>query len=349
MKKKIIFLVLACLLLGAILTYFFFTGTKNTVGSSIEKNSGNSIAYLSEDNQKQVIKVFNFNQEKFTKVLQIKQERDPYSTSYYNQKEKKTVVVTQQMLPYGYQVYLQNPSDIQNLGLLEERVHEVIFNKEYLYALVYADDNSVYLKKFNLKNLDKPLKAWKLEGDPERLILDEDSDKIYILMRTNKTILYSLENGETLKQKEILEQGYDLNATIEEEKLWILPREILDNIKVKSKKNKEVKYIYCVNLPNLEINSKIPTKYPPKFIQVDKEKIYVITGTPNESFLEIYNRQTYENEKILELHLNTIYGFVNMKNENYIFANNGIFKVKQNHLEKVLKEDISSNTDFVIR
>ena len=35
-------------------------------------------------------------------------------------------------------------------------------------------------------------------------------------MRTNKTILYSLENGETLNQKEILEQGYDLNATIEE-------------------------------------------------------------------------------------------------------------------------------------
>ncbi len=38
-----------------------------------------------------------------------------------------------------------------------------------------------------------------------------------------------------------------------------------------------------------------------------------------------------------------------MQNEKYIFANNGIFKVKQNHLEKVLKEDISSNTDFVIR
>ena len=82
---------------------------------------------------------------------------------------------------------------------------------------------------------------------------------------------------------------------------------------------------------------------------MDKEKIYVITGTPNESFLEIYNRQTYQNEKILELHLNTIYGFINMQNEKYIFANNGIFKVKQNHLEKVLKEDISSNTDFVIR
>ncbi|MGE6552940.1 hypothetical protein ACQKFK_29575 [Bacillus mycoides] len=347
MKNKIFWIFIS--LLGGVLLYFSFFESDIETSSEIENNTGDSLTYISEVNNTQVLKVFNFNQEKFIKSLKIKQEKDPYSTSYFNSKEKKTIIITQQSDPYGYQVYLQDQSKVKSLGLLKERVEEVIFNKNYMYALVYSNDNSIHLKKFKLTQLDKPLKTWELEGDPERLLLDENTNNMYIITRTNKIFLYSLKNDDQLQKNEILEHGYDLNAFIEENNLWVLPREMLDNVNVKSEKNKEVKSLIIVDLLNGRIKKEIPTKYQPKFIQVDKERVYVITGTPNESFLEIYSRKTYEIEKIIEVNASAIYGFVDANNGKYIFTDRGIFKVQQTHLNKVTTESISSNIDLIIR
>lgn len=349
MKRKKLWII-SLLLCGLTVIYFSFFRSDIETSTKIKNNNGNSISYLSEENDQSVLKVFNFNQERVTKKLKIKQEKDIYSTSYYNPVENKTLVITQQIEPYGYQVYLQDQFKFQKLGLLKERVQEVVFNNNYIYALVYSNGAtfSAELKKFKFNQLEKPLKTWKIEGAPEKLLLNIESDEIYILARTNKTLLYSLKKNEQIVSKEIFDQGYDLNAYFEEGDLWILAREILINTNEKSKRNKKIESLYIIDPTNGALKKEIHTKNQPKFIQMDENRIYVITGTSNSSFLEIFDNETFQSEKVLKIEAEAIYGFISVSNGEYIFTNRGIIKIQQKNLKNIVEDKVSPYTDLII-
>ncbi|MGP7818809.1 hypothetical protein [Niallia sp. 01092] len=349
MKKNFIFLTILFILISIVLVYLFKSDID--YNTKIKNNEGSSISYLSEEDKVPVLKVFNFNQEKLTKKYKIKKEQDLYSSTFYSGTEKKTVVITQQLEPYGYQVFVQTQDEIKKIGNIKEAVHEVVFADNYLYALVYSPNSikGVNLKKYKITDLEKPIKTWSIEGNPERMLIDQKLNKIYILTVNNNTLLYSLDYKiDNLQNVKLLNRAFDLNATIDNGQLWLLLRETLENQNDKSKnKNKESKIILQYDIEKQEFINKINTEYQPKFMQLDNNQIYIISGTPNSSYLEQYDKKNLSNTKkeVIKLKADNINGFIHKK---YIFSNKGVYKIEDGNVKQIIEENVSPNIDLVI-
>lgn len=120
------------------------------------------------------------------------------------------------------------------------------------------------------------------------------------------------------------------------------------DINIKSQKEKKpVKLIMTYNFIKNKLEKKIDTTYPPKFMQFDNNKLYIISGTSNTSYLEIYNTNSFSkpNAEVLKLDVGNINGFMNKK---YIFSDKGVFKIQNGTIKRVIKENTSSDIDLLI-
>lgn len=319
--------------------------------TQLQNNSGESISYLSEDKGVPMINVFNFNKEEIIKKFKIQKEKDLYSSTTYNEKQKKSVVVTQQLEPYGYQIFVQDQDEIKKIGLIKEPIHEAMIINNYLYVLAYPPNqaNKVTLNKYNIDNIEKPIESWSLKGLPERMLFDETSNNIHILTINNNTILYSLNTkSQKLRMTQVFDKAYDLNAFLKNGELWLLLQEEIMDLNIKSQKEKKpVKLIMTYNFIKNKLEKKIDTTYPPKFMQFDNNKLYIISGTSNTSYLEIYNTNSFSkpNAEVLKLDVGNINGFMNKK---YIFSDKGVFKIQNGTIKRVIKENTSSDIDLLI-
>ncbi|MFS0657147.1 YncE family protein [Bacillus sp. 179-C3.3 HS] len=317
----------------------------------LQNNSGDSLSYLSEFKGSPTINVFNFENEKIIKKFKIPKEKDLYSSTAYHKNQKKSVIVTQQLEPYGYQVFIQDENEIKKIGLIKEPIHEAIVLNNYLYVLVYLpnQNNKVTLKKYDVSNIEKPIKSWSLNGLPERMLVDELSNNIYILTVDNNTALFTLNtNTEELKKTQVFDKPYDLNAFLKEGELWLLLQEQLTDMNIKSQKGKiPTRLVMSYNLKNKKVEKKLDTNYPPKFIQIDNNKVYVISGNSNTSYLEIYNTNSFSKEsaEVLKLDIGNINGFINKK---YIFSDKGIYKIQNGAIKSIVDETISADLDLII-
>lgn len=350
MRKKYVFSIILLALIACFTIYFLLFSSNIEENPEISDNPGKSISYLSEEDEKSVLKVFNFDQEKIKKIYKLNPEEDIYSSSFYNTKENLSVISTQQSDPYGYNFFLQDAQKIKKIGFINQSVQDVIVNKDFLYVIVYSVDKTsgVQLRKYKLTDLKKPLKAWDIKGDPERMVLDYKNDDVYILMANDSTFLYRLDNKTNhLDKKELFDKEFDLDATINSDKLWLLLREELSDRNTKNQQKIEKTSLVVYDLNTDKKLKTITTKFQPKFIQFVHEKIYVISGTSNNSYLEIYNTNNNNPKlkKVINLKADTINGFNKGK---YIFSNNGIFKIENNSVRLISKDSVSPKTDLIM-
>ncbi|MGD6818779.1 hypothetical protein [Metabacillus sp. 84] len=351
MKKKTALLIVL-LLMAAGGGYFIFTQSSAETSTKIEDNEGNSISYLSEKYGKSVLNTFNFDKQKITKSFKLNQDQDLYAVSYYHPIEKKTLIMNQQSEPYGYQVYMQNPTGIQKLGFLENSIQEALYTDEFAYVLVYSRDagQSVKLNQYKLDNWEKPVQTWEIPGSPKRMLANHESGKIFILTAEAGTAMHTLdEKSGELTSKVIAEDPYDLNASVIDGKLWILPREKLDSSGMKSKNNQAVRSVMQLDTETGETLQTAKTKHPPKFMAQDSNYTYIISGTPNSSYLELYEHKNM-NKRIgtVKLKADAINGFVSTESGNFLFTNKGVFKAEGTKVQSAADEEISPKTDLRI-
>jgi hypothetical protein len=306
--------------------------------------SGLAFSYLAGE-EKSKLNVFNFKEEQILDDREVDFEEEfPYGMTTINPVEETSLTMIQRSKPYGYTFYLQSPKDFEKIGMVKERVFGGTFLDNYIYAITFEKEKAI-LKKYKRDNLEKEIASWKIDGNPEKLVVDYENKTIYILSRTNKILLYTIKKDK-MKKKEVLNDSYEVNAQIHNDDLWITVSQVV-KANQKQTNNKEEKKIIVYNTNEEKITNTYQSKHPPKYAFPLQNQIVVISGTPNVNYLEVV---TNEN-KILsskELEAKGVFGVVEYEEENYIFARNGIYKIENTSVKKIEKESVSDSIDLMI-
>lgn len=329
--------------------------TKNQIDThgKITGNEGASVSYLSQLDKEVVIKVFNFDQKKVIKTMQSNAKIEnngfcPTGISYYNPVEKKTLLFSNNEKPDGYQVYVQDQTEVKKLGLVRGNVSGAVFQGNILYAVVYQNTDSCEIRKYQLSNIDRPLQAWKIKGDPQKILMDHETGTVYALSaetEKNRTYLTTITPSGTCIQKELFTRAYHLDATINKNKIWIACNCILEE---KAEKSIDVKDIFVYDLKTDKIEKKFSTEHPPKTIKVNDEMIYLISQKNITEYVEYLNWKTGARSKTTELEDGTkVFGFVLNKNGKFLFTSRGVFTLINGNERKVTDESYQGPQDRV--
>lgn len=333
MRKKCLKCILVLCTMILALPLCGCTNNKIDTDGEIQGNEGLSMSYLAQEKKNVVINVFNFDQQKVVKRMQsnaniVDNGFCPVGISYYNPIERKTLLLSNNEKPEGYQVYLQDQTEIKKLGLLKSRCTGAVFHGNELYAIVYQDDVTCEIHKYTLSNLDRPLQTWRLMGDPQKILLDHETKNVYVLCaeRGKRTVLTRISLSGDCTHKELFAQAYHLDATIANNCIGIACNHILGTSEENSTDSRDV-FVY--NLRSNKVEKAFLAEYSPKKILLDGEGVYLISRKNITDCVERVNWKTGKREKTTKLPEGTgVFGFVANPKGQFIFTNTGILCLK---------------------
>ncbi|MCR8848283.1 hypothetical protein NQ095_07705 [Rossellomorea sp. SC111] len=302
----------------------------------------NSISFLAGEEK---VNVFSFSDKKVVSKVKIDTKSDfPYGITSFNPMNETTLSMVQNSKSTGYHFYMQDDQSLEEIGKTDIPVFGGVAFNDTIYSVVFKDDQT-FLQKRKKDNFEK-IDEWPLKGNPEKVVADYENELVYVLTRTDKILLYTL-NGDHVKEKTILDQSYEINAQLVQDQLWISVNQLVQNSGKKTN-NKEVKKVIVYDTKEEKIADTLTTKHPPKFILPSKEETIVFSGTPNSNYLEVINNQDQvtSSEELDEVQ--EIFGIVHQDDSAFVIARNGIFEYGNQDVTLLDQTTVPDSVDLVI-
>jgi hypothetical protein len=292
---------------------------------------------------KNTVSLFDFEEGKVTDQVKLSISPEfPYGTTSINPVEETTLTMIQNE-GEGYNYYLQSNKSFKKIGKMNDPVFGGVYTKKHIYTIVYNEEK-VLLKEMDPESF-KAVNEWELKGDPEAIVADYETGTVYALSRTDHILLYTLED-QKITEKQLLDDSYEVNAQFIDEQLIVSISQLVRS-NGKETDNKEEKRIVFYDTEREEFTDSYTTKHPPKYVVPMEGELIVISGTPNSNYLETINDQNKVTSSS-ELKTQEIFGLASYKDQNYLVARDGVYKVNNQQITLIDKNEIPDSVDLSI-
>ncbi|MCM3226000.1 hypothetical protein [Terribacillus saccharophilus] len=255
-----------------------------------------------------------------------------YSATYVDQKRNVTAI--NEMGTVNYDVFTTDNKAVNYLGSLKEPVDKIAQWKDYIYIVTYKNNKDgtreALLKKYNNDDLKTAEEEWPINGKVEDLKIDPETGNVHFILRSDQTELITLVDDE-LKNIKIFDEPVSSRLMIHEGEIFMSKYKTVHEENKSSSNTIEQAYNEVVQIKDNGAEKLVTTTESPTSMIISGQFLYVITGDPNQAFLEIFDRNTAKLIQKDELEGGMVNGLSESNGEVYIYTNNIVYQVLDDH------------------
>jgi hypothetical protein len=259
-------------------------------------------------------------------------EERNYSATYVD--EKRNVTAINEMGTVNYDVFTTDNKAVNYIGALKEPIDKIAQWKDYIYIVTYKNNEDgtreALLKRYKNDNLKEAIKVWPINGKVEDLKIDPGTGNVHFILRADQTNLMTLVGDELINTK-IFDEPVSSKLLIHESEIFISKYKTVHEENKSSSNTIEKEYNEIVQVKNNGAEKLVTTTEPPTSMIISGQFLYVITGDPNQAFLEIFDRNSAKLIQKQELEGGMVNGLSESNGEVYIYTNNIVYQILNDH------------------
>ncbi|KGX89843.1 hypothetical protein N781_08990 [Pontibacillus halophilus JSM 076056 = DSM 19796] len=304
------------------------------------------VTTLTNEEEKVMIQVFNETEGDFHTEYQASigtLDDVNYSISYVH--GNRNILAANEVGTVNYTLYESTSEQISKLGTLNEPVGKLASTEEEIYVITYKDSKPV-LKKYASDDLSEPIETWDLNGEVDDMKVNLNNGEVLVWNRTESGTFLKTIQGDQMDEQKLFDQQVSGSIVFSQDEVLIAKEE---EVKLEGKDQAKQGYNVIYKLTEDGLKEFVATRETPRKMVINDGKLFTVTGSPNQPYVEIYDMETQElMREPYTVEGGLVSGMTKANETTYLYTNKVVYDVSESEMKVVHRMDYNPRLDTVI-